>query len=80
MGNADWKPLQFLCFAFFYRILQKLRATEPAITPIYNVRLFLMLHVCHLTSLQFVQFLWLSSDDVAINHFLLIQVFSSRYG
>ena len=39
-----------------------------------------MLHVCHLTSLQFVQFLWLSSDDVAINHFLLIQVFSSRYG
>lgn len=36
MGNADWKPLQFLCFAFFYRILQKLRATEPAITPIYN--------------------------------------------
>jgi hypothetical protein len=80
MGNADWKPLQFLCFAFFYRILQKLRATEPAITPIYNVRLFQMLHVCHLTSLQFVQFLWLSSDDVAINHFLLIQVFSSRYG
>ncbi|RCV30234.1 hypothetical protein SEVIR_6G078100v4 [Setaria viridis] len=36
MGNADWKPLQFLCFAFFYRILQKLRATEPPITPIYN--------------------------------------------
>ncbi|XP_066352381.1 protein CHLOROPLAST J-LIKE DOMAIN 1, chloroplastic-like isoform X2 [Miscanthus floridulus] len=36
MGNADWKPLQFLCFAFFYRIVQKLRATEPAITPIYN--------------------------------------------
>ncbi|PNT66571.1 uncharacterized protein LOC100821624 [Brachypodium distachyon] len=36
MGNADWKPLQFLCFGFFYRILQKLRATEPPITPIYN--------------------------------------------
>ncbi|KAL5220420.1 hypothetical protein ABZP36_025133 [Zizania latifolia] len=36
MGNADWKPLQFLCFAFFYRILQKLRAIEPPITPIYN--------------------------------------------
>ncbi|TVU43538.1 hypothetical protein EJB05_10017 [Eragrostis curvula] len=36
MGNADWKPLQFLCFSFFYRILQKLRATEPPITPIYN--------------------------------------------
>ncbi|XP_008676766.1 uncharacterized protein [Zea mays] len=36
MGNADWKPLQFLCFAFFCRILQKLRATEPLITPIYN--------------------------------------------
>jgi len=36
IGNADWKPLQFLCFAFFYRILQKLRVTEPPITPIYN--------------------------------------------
>lgn len=36
IGNADWKPLQFLCFGFFYRILQKLRNTEPAITPIYN--------------------------------------------
>ncbi|KAK3120922.1 hypothetical protein QOZ80_8BG0643510 [Eleusine coracana subsp. coracana] len=36
MRNADWKPLQFLCFSFFYRILQKLRATEPPITPVYN--------------------------------------------
>lgn len=36
IGNADWKPLQFLCFGFFYRILQKLRVTEPPITPIYN--------------------------------------------
>jgi hypothetical protein len=36
IGTADWKPLQFLCFGFFYRILQKLRVTEPPITPIYN--------------------------------------------
>lgn len=36
IGKADWKPLQFLCFGFFYRILQKLRVTEPPITPIYN--------------------------------------------
>ncbi|KAF0929444.1 hypothetical protein E2562_021548 [Oryza meyeriana var. granulata] len=36
MGHADWKPLQFLCFAYFYRILDKLKATEPAISPIYN--------------------------------------------
>ncbi|XP_020185615.2 protein CHLOROPLAST J-LIKE DOMAIN 1, chloroplastic isoform X1 [Aegilops tauschii subsp. strangulata] len=36
MGHADWKPLQFLCFAYFYRILEKLKSTEPAITPVYN--------------------------------------------
>ncbi|XP_062200319.1 protein CHLOROPLAST J-LIKE DOMAIN 1, chloroplastic-like [Phragmites australis] len=36
MGHADWKPLRFLCFAYFYIILEKLKATEPAITPIYN--------------------------------------------
>ncbi|KAK1609879.1 hypothetical protein QYE76_033552 [Lolium multiflorum] len=36
IGTADWKPLQFMCFGFFYRILQKLRVTEPPITPIYN--------------------------------------------
>ena len=60
MGNADWKPLQFLCFAFFYRILQKLRATEPPITPIYNVRHFLML-VCHLMSYSVYIFMVMSS-------------------
>ncbi|TVU30374.1 hypothetical protein EJB05_21990 [Eragrostis curvula] len=36
MAHSDWKPLQFLCFAYFYRILEKLKATEPAIAPIYN--------------------------------------------
>ncbi|XP_037461873.1 uncharacterized protein LOC119332862 [Triticum dicoccoides] len=36
MGHADWKPLQFLCFAYFYRILEKLKSSEPAITPVYN--------------------------------------------
>ncbi|XP_052134917.1 protein CHLOROPLAST J-LIKE DOMAIN 1, chloroplastic-like isoform X2 [Oryza glaberrima] len=36
MGHADWKPMQFLCFAYFYRILDKLKATESASTPIYN--------------------------------------------
>ncbi|RLN41191.1 DnaJ domain containing protein, expressed [Panicum miliaceum] len=36
MGHADWKPLQFLCFAYFYRILEKLKTTEPDIAPIYN--------------------------------------------
>jgi hypothetical protein len=61
MGIADWKPLQFLCFAFFYRILQKLRATEPPITPIYNVRHFLMLHVCHLMSYSVYFFMVMSS-------------------
>ncbi|XP_047072414.1 uncharacterized protein LOC124681564 [Lolium rigidum] len=36
MGHADWKPLQFLCFAYFCRMLEKLNSTEPAITPAYN--------------------------------------------
>uniref|UniRef100_A0A0D9XKM5 J domain-containing protein n=1 Tax=Leersia perrieri TaxID=77586 RepID=A0A0D9XKM5_9ORYZ len=36
MGHADWKPLQFLSFAYFYRILDKLKVTEPSKTPIYN--------------------------------------------
>uniref|UniRef100_A0A0E0BBQ9 Uncharacterized protein n=1 Tax=Oryza glumipatula TaxID=40148 RepID=A0A0E0BBQ9_9ORYZ len=36
MGHADWKPMQFLCFAYFYRILDKLKATESVSTPIYN--------------------------------------------
>ncbi|KAM0930625.1 hypothetical protein ACQ4PT_000825 [Festuca glaucescens] len=36
MGHADWKPLQFLCFAYFCRMLEKLKSTEPAITPAYN--------------------------------------------
>ncbi|XP_048551663.1 uncharacterized protein LOC125531263 [Triticum urartu] len=36
MGHADWKRLQFLCFAYFYRVLEKLKSTEPVITPVYN--------------------------------------------
>nr|CAB3499378.1 unnamed protein product [Digitaria exilis] len=36
LGHADWKPLQFLCFAYFYRILEKLKSTESPIAPIYN--------------------------------------------
>ncbi|CAN6299086.1 unnamed protein product [Urochloa humidicola] len=36
LGHADWKPLQFLCFAYFYRILEKLKSMEPDISPIYN--------------------------------------------
>ncbi|KAF8723090.1 hypothetical protein HU200_022242 [Digitaria exilis] len=35
LGHADWKPLQFLCFAYFYRILEKLKSTESPIAPIY---------------------------------------------
>ncbi|KAJ0967578.1 hypothetical protein J5N97_024495 [Dioscorea zingiberensis] len=34
--NADWKPLQFLAFIFFYRIFEKLKAFEPATTPILD--------------------------------------------
>ncbi|WOL09628.1 hypothetical protein Cni_G18381 [Canna indica] len=31
--NAEWKPLQFLGFAFFYRIFEKLKSFEPAASP-----------------------------------------------
>lgn len=30
--NAEWKPLQFLAFAFVYRIFEKLKAFEPPTT------------------------------------------------
>ncbi|EPS65851.1 hypothetical protein M569_08924, partial [Genlisea aurea] len=31
--SAEYKPLQFLAFVFFYRIFQKLKAFEPAPSP-----------------------------------------------
>lgn len=31
--NAEWKPLQFLAFAFVYRIFEKLKAFEPPTSP-----------------------------------------------
>ncbi|XP_059665763.1 protein CHLOROPLAST J-LIKE DOMAIN 1, chloroplastic isoform X2 [Cornus florida] len=31
--NAEWKPLQFLAFVFVYRIFEKLKAFEPAVSP-----------------------------------------------
>lgn len=34
--NADWKPLQFLAFVFFYRVFEKLKASEPEVTPVIN--------------------------------------------
>ncbi|PKA59247.1 hypothetical protein AXF42_Ash001340 [Apostasia shenzhenica] len=34
--NAEWKPLQFLAFVFFYRIFEKLKAFEPATSPTLN--------------------------------------------
>jgi len=35
--NADWKPLQFLAFAFFYRVFEKLKSFEPEVAPVLNV-------------------------------------------
>ncbi|RZS21409.1 hypothetical protein BHM03_00054041, partial [Ensete ventricosum] len=35
--NAEWKPLQFLAFIFFYRIFEKLKAFEPAVSPTLDV-------------------------------------------
>ncbi|KAJ9180045.1 hypothetical protein P3X46_008338 [Hevea brasiliensis] len=34
--NADYKPLQFLAFAFVYRIFEKLKAFEPPVSPTYT--------------------------------------------
>ncbi|XP_020095000.1 uncharacterized protein LOC109714714 isoform X1 [Ananas comosus] len=34
--SAEWKPLQFLAFAFFYRIFEKLKSFEPATSPTLN--------------------------------------------
>lgn len=34
--NAEWKPLQFLAFVFFYRIFEKLKGFEPTISPTLN--------------------------------------------
>ncbi|PIN10403.1 hypothetical protein CDL12_17004 [Handroanthus impetiginosus] len=35
-GNADYKPLQFLAFAFVYRIFEKLKASEPPASPTFT--------------------------------------------
>ncbi|XP_061340485.1 protein CHLOROPLAST J-LIKE DOMAIN 1, chloroplastic [Gastrolobium bilobum] len=34
--NAEYKPLQFLAFAFVYRLFEKLKSFESPVTPIYN--------------------------------------------
>ncbi|XP_022719078.1 uncharacterized protein LOC111277128 [Durio zibethinus] len=33
---AEYKPLQFLAFAFVYRIFEKLKASEPPVSPTYT--------------------------------------------
>jgi len=35
--SAEYKPLQFLAFAFVYRLFEKLKASESPVTPKYNV-------------------------------------------
>jgi hypothetical protein len=35
--NAEYKPLQFLAFAFVYRIFEKLKTFEPPVSPTYSV-------------------------------------------
>uniref|UniRef100_A0A2P2JS30 Uncharacterized protein LOC105647735 n=1 Tax=Rhizophora mucronata TaxID=61149 RepID=A0A2P2JS30_RHIMU len=34
--NAEYKPLQFLTFAFVYRMFEKLKAYEPPVPPTYT--------------------------------------------
>ncbi|XP_048225552.1 uncharacterized protein LOC8258687 [Ricinus communis] len=34
--NADYKPLQFLAFAFVYRIFEKLKSFEPSVSPTFT--------------------------------------------
>jgi len=35
--SAEYKPLQFLAFAFVYRLFEKLKTFESPVTPKYNV-------------------------------------------
>lgn len=35
--HAEYKPLQFLAFAFVYRIFEKLKKFEPAVSPTFTV-------------------------------------------
>ncbi|KAJ6422746.1 hypothetical protein OIU84_027671 [Salix udensis] len=34
--NAEYKPLQFLAFAYVYRIFEKLKSFEPPVSPTYS--------------------------------------------
>lgn len=34
--DADWRPIQFLAFAFVYRIFEKLKAFEPSASPSFT--------------------------------------------
>lgn len=36
--SAEYKPLQFLAFVFVYRMFEKLKAFEPAVSPSFTVR------------------------------------------
>lgn len=44
--NAEYKPLQFLAFAFVYRIFEKLKAFEPPASPTYSVSPILCDNIC----------------------------------
>lgn len=35
--SSQWRPMQFLAFAFFYRIFEKLKDFEPNVAPTYNI-------------------------------------------
>ncbi|XP_078173480.1 chloroplast J-like domain 1 [Carex rostrata] len=35
--SSQWRPMQFMAFAFFYRIFEKLKAFEPNVAPTYNI-------------------------------------------
>ncbi|XP_043718378.1 uncharacterized protein LOC122666271 [Telopea speciosissima] len=34
--NAEWKPLQFLAFVFVYRVFEKLKSSEPPVSPTFT--------------------------------------------
>jgi hypothetical protein len=44
--SAEYKPLQFLAFAFVYRIFEKLKAFEPPASPTYTVSPILCDNIC----------------------------------
>lgn len=45
--NVEYKPLQFMSFAFVYRIFEKLKSFEAPSSPVYNVSIEICFEVLY---------------------------------